>query len=159
MHTMQCAKHLCANVLCLTLAILYLCQTVVERFNFEINMRVLIFFRHLIDYMEANCLLSKEDIVQVHAFSVLAQPLCQHGLDLLVCKSCIATFFLGSSCLSRLQATSPCAPRAIGGFVECSRNSTTSGTPFNRWSTRSAKARSPTSWWTTTFASLCHCSV
>ena len=59
-------------------------QTVVERFNYEINMRVLVPFRRLIDCMEYHGLLSKEDEALVYAFSVIAQPLCQHGLDLLV---------------------------------------------------------------------------
>ena len=54
-----------------------------ERFNYEINMRVLIYFRRLINFMVWHDLLSKFDPVQVHAFSTIAQPLCQYGLELL----------------------------------------------------------------------------
>lgn len=46
-------------------------------------MRVLVPLRQLIDYMEWHHLLSKEEPRQVHAFAVIAQPLAQHGLDLL----------------------------------------------------------------------------
>ena len=46
-------------------------------------MRVLVPLRQLIDYMEWHQLLSKEEPQQVHAFAVIAQPLAQHGLDLL----------------------------------------------------------------------------
>ena len=58
-------------------------QTVVERFNFEINMRVLIVFRRLINLMEENGLLDKHNLQQVRAFSCIAQPICQYGLDVL----------------------------------------------------------------------------
>ena len=59
-------------------------QTVVERFNYEINMRVLVNVRRLIKFMEWHRLLAKEDLQHVHAFSSIVQPLCQYGLDLLM---------------------------------------------------------------------------
>ena len=62
---------------------LHVLQTVVERFNYEINMRVLVPFRRLINYLERAGMLSKENMQQVHAFGCIARPLCQYGLDLL----------------------------------------------------------------------------
>lgn len=56
---------------------------IVERFNFEINMRVLAPVRCLINAMERRRLLSKEEPRQVYAFSLVVQPLVQYGLDLL----------------------------------------------------------------------------
>ena len=55
-----------------------------ERFNYEINMRVLVPFRRLINYMERRGLLDKDTPAHVCAFSALAQPLVQYGCDLLL---------------------------------------------------------------------------
>ena len=55
----------------------------VERFNFEINMRALMPIRRLINYLRELGRLSKENLVEVHAFSCLAKPILQYGLDLL----------------------------------------------------------------------------
>lgn len=46
-------------------------------------MRVLIYFRRLLNYMIEQDMISKYNMQQVHAFSSLARPLCQYGLDLL----------------------------------------------------------------------------
>ena len=46
-------------------------------------MRVLVHFRRLINFMEENDLLDKNDAQEVHAFSSVATPLVQAGLDLL----------------------------------------------------------------------------
>ena len=45
-------------------------------------MRVLIYFRRLLNYMIEQDMISKYNMQQVHAFSSLARPLCQYGLDL-----------------------------------------------------------------------------
>ena len=58
-------------------------QTRVERFNYEINMRVLVPIRRLINVLEKRGQLDKYISAHVYAFSTLMQPLLQHGLDLL----------------------------------------------------------------------------
>ena len=47
-------------------------------------MRVLIYFRRLLNFMRESDMISKYDPLQVHAFSTIAQPLCQYGLELLL---------------------------------------------------------------------------
>jgi hypothetical protein len=56
-------------------------NTRVEKFNYEVNVRVYIKLRKLTNYMEAAGLLSKSLPRHVGAFSLLAQPLVQVGLD------------------------------------------------------------------------------
>jgi hypothetical protein len=58
-------------------------QTVVERFNYEINMRVLVPIRRLVNYMESRGLLDKNIPAHVHAFASITQPLVQYGCNLL----------------------------------------------------------------------------
>jgi hypothetical protein len=58
-------------------------QTRVERFNYEINMRVLVPVRRLINVLELRGLLDRYLGKHVYAFSRVMQPLVQHGLDLL----------------------------------------------------------------------------
>lgn len=53
----------------------------VEKFNFEINVRVLIPIRTLLNEMEAAGIMDKHNHIQVGAFSSLMQPLMQVGLD------------------------------------------------------------------------------
>jgi hypothetical protein len=56
-------------------------NTRVEKFNYEINVRVFIPVRKLLNMMEAAALLDKDDPMHVGAFSALMQPLVQVGLD------------------------------------------------------------------------------
>ena len=53
----------------------------VEKFNYEINVRVIVPIRQLVNVLEAAGLLSKYDAVAVGAFSALMVPLMQVGLD------------------------------------------------------------------------------
>ena len=56
-------------------------NTRVEKFNYEINVRVFIPVRMLLNAMEAAAILDKDNPLHVGAFSTLMQPLVQIGLD------------------------------------------------------------------------------
>lgn len=58
-------------------------NTRVERFNYEINMRVLVRFRRLINYLRSKHLLDKGVGAEVFAFATVAKPLMQFGCDVL----------------------------------------------------------------------------
>lgn len=53
----------------------------VEKFNAEINLRVLVPVRFLLNHLESNNLLDKDDYRHIGAFSRLITPLMQTGLD------------------------------------------------------------------------------
>ena len=54
-----------------------------QRFNYEINVRVLIPIRLLINYLIANRLLDEDNEEHINAFGAIIQPVMQVGLDLL----------------------------------------------------------------------------